>query len=78
LMHQGRYDEALKASEKEIKILEQDFSASETMIMANAYGNMAPAHDYLGNYNDSLEFHQKALDIKIKCLGNNHERGGNI
>mmetsp|Transcript_42193 Transcript_42193/g.88193 ORF Transcript_42193/g.88193 Transcript_42193/m.88193 type:complete len:318 (-) Transcript_42193:1742-2695(-) len=71
LMHQGRYDEALKASEKEIKILEQDFSASETMIMANAYGNMALAHDYLGNYNDSLEFHQKALKIKTKCLGNN-------
>ena len=68
LMHQGRYDEALNACEKEIEILEKDVSARDTMIMANAYGNMAVAHHHLGHYNVSLEFHQKALAIQIKCL----------
>ena len=70
LMHQGRYDEALNACKKEIKILEEDLSAKDTMAMANAYGNIGVAHHHLGNYDESLGFHQKALDIEIKCKGN--------
>ena len=39
------------------------------MSVAATYNNIAMVLDSQGQYEEALETYQKALDIKIKCLG---------
>ncbi len=37
--------------------------------MAASYGNMGTAYDSKGDYDEALQYHGKALQIRLKALG---------
>ena len=70
LLYQGRYSEAKIACEEQIRMLKD--SQSENSAVANTYNNIGMVEEKLGNYQKALEYHEKALDIRIKCFGQQH------
>eukprot|EP00291_Cryptomonas_curvata_P011784 CAMPEP_0172188064 /NCGR_PEP_ID=MMETSP1050-20130122/21698_1 /TAXON_ID=233186 /ORGANISM="Cryptomonas curvata, Strain CCAP979/52" /LENGTH=276 /DNA_ID=CAMNT_0012862481 /DNA_START=604 /DNA_END=1430 /DNA_ORIENTATION=- len=71
LIYQGRYGEALQACDKEIELLRR-LAGDNSRSILEAQATMAVCCEKLGDFEKSLEIHQKVLEEKVLCHGTEH------
>ena len=70
LLYNGRFQEAVPVFVKELEVKRR--RGDDESSIADTYNQLGRASESLGNYAESLEYHNEALTRRVQCYGTGH------